>query len=341
MSAIIPVFIPHVGCPHDCVFCNQKKIAGTLAAPTGEEVGKIIENALAYSGNMPQVAFYGGSFTAIDRPLMLEYLESAKAFIDSGKISSIRLSTRPDCIDEEILDILREFGVETIELGCQSMVESVLLASGRGHTAEDVRCASRLIKARGFRLVLQMMTHLPSSDNEKDIETARELCALCPDGVRVYPTVVVRDTVLEVLWRRGEYIAATPEEAAELGGEIIGIFEENSIPIIRFGLNPTDDLSSGEALAGAYHPALGEMALSAKYLRLCERKLDGAETKGKKLLISVNKKRISAMSGQKKANKKKLLEKYGFSDVSVCGSDKIADGDILIEIALEKTGNPW
>ena len=341
MSAIIPIFIPHVGCPHDCVFCNQKKIAGALSAPTGEEVGKIIENALEYSGDMPQVAFYGGSFTAIERPLMLEYLKSAKAFIDKGKVSSIRLSTRPDCIDEEILALLREYGVETIELGCQSMVESVLSASGRGHTAEDVRKSARLIKQGGFRLILQMMTHLPASDDEKDLETARELCRLKPDGVRVYPTVVVRDTALETLWRRGEYSAATPEEAAKLGGEIIGIFEEKNIPIIRFGLNPTDDLSDGEALAGAYHPALGEMAISAKFLRLCEKKLEGAETKGRKLRILVNPKRISAMSGQKKANKKKLCEKYGFASVTVCGNDKIADGDILVEITLEKTGNPW
>lgn len=341
MSAIIPIFIPHVGCPHDCVFCNQKKIAGALSAPTGEEVRKTIENALEYSGDMPQVAFYGGSFTAIERPLMLEYLESAKAFIDKGKVSSVRLSTRPDCIDEKILDILREYRVETIELGCQSMVESVLSASGRGHTAEDVRKSARLIKKHGFQLILQMMTHLPLSDYKKDIETARELCALKPDGVRVYPTVVVRDTALEVLWRRGEYTAATPEEAAELGGEIIGIFEENNIPIIRFGLNPTDDLSDGEALAGAYHPALGEMAISSKYLLLCEKKLKDRDTKGKNLLIGVNNKRISAMSGQKKINKRKLKEKYGFSDVTVCGSDKIADGDILVEITLEKTGNPW
>ena len=341
MSAIIPVFIPHVGCPHDCVFCNQKKIAGALSAPTGEEVRKIIENALVYSGDMPQVAFYGGSFTAIDRPLMLEYLESAKAFLDRGEISSVRLSTRPDCINEEILDILREYGVETIELGCQSMVESVLLASGRGHTAEDVRRAGRLIKNRGFKLILQMMTHLPSSDDEKDLKTARELCALCPDGVRVYPTVVVRDTALEVLWRRGEYTAATPEAAAELGGAILEIFEEKNIPIIRFGLNPTDDLSSGEALAGAYHSALGEMAMSEKLLRICERKLEGALTEGKYLLIGVNPKRVSAMSGQKKANKKKLKEKYGFSNVAVFGSEKISDGDILVEITLEKTGNPW
>ena len=336
MSSIIPIFIPHVGCPHDCVFCNQKKIAGTLSAPTGEEVTEIIENGLDYSGDMPQVAFYGGSFTAIERPLMLEYLESAKAFLDDGKISSVRLSTRPDCINEEILSLLWEYGVRTIELGCQSMVDSVLLASGRGHTAEDVKRASRLIKAHGFSLILQMMTHLPGSDDEKDLETARELCALCPDGVRVYPTVVVRDTALETLWRRGEYIAATPESAAELGGAIIELFEEKNIPIIRFGLNPTDDLTGGEALAGAYHPALGEMAVSARYLRLCEKKLAEKKCGGGRLILTVNPRRISAMSGQKKINKRKLAEKYGFSDVVVCGSDKIADGDILVEIALEK-----
>ena len=176
---------------------------------------------------------------------------------------------------------------------------------------------------------------------EKDLETARELCALNPDGVRIYPTVVVRDTALEALWRCGEYTAATPEAAAELGGAIIEIFEENNIPIIRFGLNPTDDLTGGEALAGAYHPALGEMAVSAKYMRLCERKLEGRECNGRELVLTVNPRRVSAMSGQKKANKKKLMEKYGFCNVTVCGSEEIADGDILVEITLEKTGNPW
>ncbi len=333
MSSIIPVFIPHVGCPHDCVFCNQKKIAGKTEAPDGESVRNTIEEALGkLSGEISEVAFYGGSFTAIERPLMIEYLEAAKPFLDEGKVSGIRLSTRPDSVDEEVLSVLQNYGVKTIELGTQSMDETVLEASGRGHTADDVRCASRLIKEAGFSLILQMMTHLPKSDREKDIFTANEIARLSPDGVRVYPTVVVRDTYLEKMMRNEEYTPCTPDEAASLGGEILGIFKAANIPVIRFGLNPTDDLSGGEALAGAYHPALGEMAMSAYFLMLCEKEISKAENEGDSLEIMINPKRISAMTGQKKKNKEILSEKYGFREIKVMGTNEMPDGKVSVRI---------
>lgn len=330
MSAIIPVFIPHVGCPHDCVFCNQKKIAGTLTAPDGGEVSKIIEAALEYAGENAQVAFYGGSFTAIPLLQMKEYLAAAKAFMDDGRVSSIRLSTRPDCIDEKRLEILKEYGVKVIELGAQSMCESVLLKSGRGHTKEDTVCAAKLIKKHGFGLVLQMMTHLPGSDDEKDIETANELSALSPDGVRIYPTVVIRDTALEALWREGKYTPATPEAAAELGAEIIDIFKKKKIPIIRFGLNPTDDLSSGEALCGAYHPALGEMAQSERYKKACVSEIEKKGLSGGRIEIRVNSRRVSALVGQKKKNKIYLTEKYGFESITVSEDENLSDGEVAV-----------
>ena len=291
MSSIIPIFIPHVGCPHDCVFCNQKKIAGTLTPPTGEDVSLKIKEALAVANRPCEVAFYGGSFTAVGDKLLLEYLGAVAPFMENGDVSHIRISTRPDCIDEEILKTLSHFGVRTIELGAQSMNDDILRASGRGHTAEQVRAASALIKARGFNLVLQMMTHLPCSDDEKDLETAREIASLAPDAVRVYPTVVVRDTALETLWRSGRYTPATPEEAALLGAKIIDIFEGTDIPIIRFGLNPTEDLSNGEALAGAYHPALGEMAQSARYLAEAIREIEKNKISGGDITIFVSPKK--------------------------------------------------
>ncbi|MBQ9985436.1 MAG: radical SAM protein [Oscillospiraceae bacterium] len=328
MGAIIPVFIPHVGCPHDCVFCNQKKIAGTLTAPDGADVKRIIEDALGYSGERPQIAFYGGSFTAVPRELMCEYLDAAKPFVDSGLAESLRLSTRPDSIDAERLEILRTSGVRTIELGTQSMCDDVLASSGRGHSSSDTRRAAALIKEYGFELILQMMTHLPGSDEAKDIETAREICRLRPDGVRIYPTVVIRDTALERLWRNGSYTPATPEQAAALGATLLDIFEESGIPVIRFGLNPTDDLSGGEALAGAYHPALGEMAQSARYLARAKKLIDSCEERGKALEISVCPKRVSVMSGQKKSNRKALCEAYGFDTVTVRGDAEIADGEM-------------
>lgn len=333
MPSIIPIFIPHLGCPHDCVFCNQKKIAGKTSAPDGETVARTISEALdKLSGEVSEVAFYGGSFTAVERPLMLEYLEAAKPFLDADKISGLRLSTRPDSIDAEVLSILKEYGVKTIELGAQSMDEGVLKASGRGHTAEDVRRASRLIKKAGFSLILQMMTHLPESDREKDIYTAKEIAKLSPDGVRVYPTVVVKETYLEEMMKSGRYIPCNPETAAELGGEIIGIFKEFGIPIIRFGLNPTEDLSSGEAVCGAYHPALGEMAMSAYYLSLCEKEIEKTEKDGDAIEIRVNPRRVSAMSGQKKRNKSILSEKHGFHVVVISGDPDIPEDRTVIRI---------
>ncbi len=330
MSRIIPVFIPHVGCPHDCVFCNQKKIAGTVSPPGGDEVSQIIENALHYSGENPEVAFYGGSFTAIERPLMMEYLSAAKRFIDCGKVSSVRLSTRPDSIDEEKLSILREYGVRTIELGTQSMCGDVLKASGRGHTAEDTENAALLIKKYSFVLILQMMTHLPGSDDEKDIYTAKKIAALKPDGVRIYPTVVIRDTALEALWHAEKYTPATPETAARLGGELLEIFEQSKVPVIRFGLNPTDDLSDGEALCGAYHPALGEMAQSERFLRLCKAEIEKCGFRGGSIDIFVNPRRVSVMSGQKKCNKVRLMESYGFESVRISGDEKLNMSELYI-----------
>ena len=330
MSRIIPVFIPHVGCPHDCVFCNQKKIAGTLSAPRGEEVSAVIEKALDCSGQSPEVAFYGGSFTAVERGLILEYLSAAKHFIDEGRVSSIRLSTRPDSIDEDRLEILREYGVRTIELGTQSMCDEVLKASGRGHTVKDTENAVHLIKKYGFSLVLQMMTHLPGSDDKKDIYTAEKIASLRPDGVRIYPTVVIRDTALETLWRAGKYMPATPETAAQLGGKLLEIFDENNIPVIRFGLNPTDDLSAGEALCGAYHPALGEMAQSARFLRLCVSEIERLGYYGGAIHIFVNPKRISIMSGQKKCNKTLLSEHYAFESIVISGDEKLNMSELRI-----------
>ncbi len=331
MGAIIPVFIPHVGCPHDCVFCNQKKIAGTVAAPCGAEVEEIIARGTEnIHGTVAQIAFYGGSFTAIEKKLMLEYLTAAKKYIDNGSASDIRLSTRPDCINAEVLAVLKEYGVSTIELGAQSMDDDVLCRSGRGHSSEDVRYASALIKKSGFKLVLQMMTHLPGADDEKDIYTAEEIIKLSPDGVRIYPTVVVRETELENMMRKGVYQPATPEEAAKLGGVLLGMFEKSGIPVIRFGLNPTDDLSAGDAVAGAYHPALGEMAMSELYLKRCEDEISRLGIFGGEIDVFVNPRAVSAMSGQKKKNKKALAEKYAFKKINICKDENTAQYEVSV-----------
>ncbi len=330
MGAIIPIFIPHVGCPHDCVFCNQKKIAGKVLAPTTEDVRGIIEAALSKTQKTAEVAFYGGSFTAIPREEMTAYLSAVAPYIGDGRVSGIRLSTRPDAIDEEILDILSKRKVRTIELGAQSMDDAVLKKAGRGHTSADVKKASKLILERGFSLILQMMTHLPGSNCQKDIETAKKIAELGPTGVRVYPTVVVSDTALCDMWKKGSYIPATVEDAATLGAEILEIFEERNIPVIRFGLNPTDDLSAGDALAGAYHPALGEMARSALFYKKLSALIEKEGVKGKKLDVFVARGKTSVATGQKKRNTKKLCEKYGFSDVRIHEDEALPEASVKI-----------
>ena len=250
---ILPVFVPHLGCPHACVFCNQRRISGTQRPATAEDVKNSIAQAAAFlpEGGKRQLAFYGGSFTAIPAQEQEALLAAAKQALDRGEIDAIRLSTRPDAIDDTVLKRLRFYGVETVELGAQSMDDTVLRLSGRGHTAAAVEQASRQIKAAGFRLILQMMTGLPGATDETDLESARRLIALRPDGVRIYPTVIVKDTALYESFRAGTYREHTVEDAVRVCARIVPLFEAAGIPVIRLGLNPTEELSGGAAAGGA------------------------------------------------------------------------------------------
>lgn len=334
-ESIIPVFVPHLGCPNDCVFCNQRRISGQQLPAGPETVKNAIESAAAFlpKGEKRQLAFYGGSFTAIPVTQQLALLDMAKHYMDRGEIQSIRLSTRPDAIDEAILDRLESYGVETIELGAQSLDEGVLLLSGRGHTAVDVENASRLIKSRGFKLILQMMTGLPGDTQEKDIETAKKIIALRPDGVRIYPTVIVRDTALYDMWQAGAYSEHSVEEAVQVCSELLPLFEAAGIPVIRLGLNPTDDLSGGDAAGGAYHPALGELVKSRILRRQAEALLSGIAP-GSSLIIEVGPGKSSQMIGQKRCNREYLKEKFALKDIKIRENPALS-GDIRV-ICLDK-----
>ncbi len=315
---IIPVFIPHLGCPNDCVFCNQRKISGKLEPATAETVTKAIEEAFFKlpDGEAAELAFYGGSFTAIPTLEQEELLKSALPYLKAGKIGEIRVSTRPDAIDETRLALLKKYGVKTIELGAQSMNEDVLKASGRGHTAEDTERAAKLIKSQGFQLILQMMTGLPGDDAEKSIETAKRIISLCPDGVRVYPTVILRETRLMELWESGLYAEHTVEDAVELGARLLELFENAGIPVIRFGLNPSDELSGGEAAGGAYHPALGELVRSRVYFNRA-RAIIASEPHCTDVVLGVNPGCVSFMTGQKRQNIEKLCREFALSTLKV------------------------
>ncbi len=317
-ESIIPVFVPHLGCPNDCVFCNQRRISGSVAPATAENVVSAIENALRLTppGTRRQLAFYGGSFTAIPVAEQESLLGAAAPYLERGDIASLRLSTRPDAIDGAVLRRLRSYGVETIELGAQSMSERVLALSGRGHTAADVEDAARAVKGAGFRLILQMMTGLPGADDESDVESARRIAALGPDGVRVYPTVIVRDTALCDLWRAGRYKEHTVEDAVRVCALILPVFEQAGIPVIRLGLNPTEDLSGGDAVGGAYHPALGELVKSRIMRDRAEKILSGAK-RGEQAVLRVNPRLMSQLVGQHGANRAYLVERFGLSGLRI------------------------
>ena len=313
---IIPVFVPHLGCPHACVFCDQKRISGAAAPAAPADVTAAIEQGLGKSETPAQLAFYGGSFTAIPPAEQEALLGTALPYVQSGRLSGVRISTRPDCIDPETLTRLSRYGVDTVELGAQSMDERVLKASGRGHSAADTVNASRLIRERGFSLVLQMMTGLPASDRERDVETARRLIELAPDAARVYPTVVLRGTMLHRLWCAGAYAEHTVEDAVETCAAILPLFERSHIPVIRLGLNPSDDLSAGEAVAGAYHPALGELVKSRVLLHRAREVLARAP-RGRSVTLTVGKGRASQMAGQHRCNLAVLQTEFGYDRIMI------------------------
>ena len=324
---ILPVFVPHLGCPHACVFCDQRQISGALHPATAEDVKNSIAKAASFLPleGKRQLAFYGGSFTAIPAEQQEALLGAAKEALERGEIDSIRLSTRPDAVDDAALRRLHRFGVETVELGAQSMDDAVLRKAGRGHTAQDVERASRLLKEAGFRLILQMMTGLPGSTDETDTESAKRIIALEPHGVRVYPTVIVRDTALYELWKAGKYREHTVEDAVRVCAKILPLFEAAKIPVIRLGLNPTEELNRGAAAGGAYHPALGELVKSRILLERARELLTDAKP-GCRVTLAVGRGRVSQMAGQHRENIRRLTEEFGLKELKIreepdCGDE--------------------
>ena len=259
---IIPIFVPHKGCPHQCSFCNQRHITGQLDEMTPEKAKNIIEKYLSTidtEKHRTEIAFYGGSFTAIDMQYQTSLLKVAYSYKVNRGVKGIRLSTRPDCINEEVLDNLKKYGVTEIELGVQSMCDEVLFANNRGHTSTDVVNAVNLIRKYDFSLGLQQMTGLYKDNDEADIYTAEKISDLKPDFVRIYPTLVFNNTDLADLYRTGAYSPHTVEHAVDLCKKLKGIYDENNIKIIRLGLLMSDDEAKNNYLSGPYHPRFREL----------------------------------------------------------------------------------
>lgn len=326
--ANIAVFVPHSGCPQQCSFCNQKTISGKSKQPTAADVDSACKTAMlsGCENAFVQLAFFGGSFTAIERAYMLSLLEAAQPYIKNGFLNGgIRISTRPDFIDDEILTLLKKYGVRAIELGAQSTDEKVLSLNKRGHTSADIFESAKIIKEYGFELGLQMMTGLYGSTAEKDIKTAEDFILMQPDTVRIYPTVVLKNTLLGELFEKGEYNPPDVENTVELCAELLQKFEINGIKVIRLGLHAQDGVEQ-DYLAGAYHPALRELCegeiMYKKMLAMLKDKPEGSYE------ISVNKKDISKATGQKKKNILRLKEQ-GYT-CKISGDDSIELHEIII-----------
>lgn len=323
--ANIAVFVPHIGCSHRCSFCDQNSITGKTLPASAKDVTHAVETAVnspRYDKNNTEIAFFGGSFTAIDREYMLSLLEAAGKYVKDGTVSGIRISTRPDAIDSEVLSLLKKYGVTAIELGAQSTDNSVLLANRRGHNRKDIFSASSLIKENGFSLGLQMMTGLYMSDEEKDKQTAKDFCLIKPDTVRIYPTIVLKDTYLASLLQKGIYKPQTLIEAVQLCSELISLFKDENINVIRVGLHSIDNDSY---VSGPWHPAFSEMCSSEIYYKNINSEL----TEKGNYTISVAPCEISKVVGQNKNNIRRLKEN-GFV-CKVKGEEGLSSEEIIIK----------
>lgn len=339
---IIPVFVPHLGCPNACVFCNQNKISGEQKKVRAKDVKKTIEyylNNFKEKENEVEVAFFGGSFTGIEKQLQEELLKAANEYIQKGVVHSIRISTRPDYINKEILKMLKKYNVKTIELGVQSANNYILEKAKRGHTFEDVKKASKLINRYGFALGHQMMVGLPESTALDEINTAKALIKLKPKIVRIYPVLVIKGTKLEEEYNDGNYEPLSVVQAVERSKEVAHLFNKKKIKVIRIGLQNTDEIcepgsKTSEVVAGPYHPAFRQLVEAGMWYDVIVTKIKKFNTKVKQVQIRANPEDINNIIGHKKENVKKLKEIYEV-DAIIKADETIRNGKF--EITIEKT----
>lgn len=327
---IIPIFVPHLGCPNDCTFCNQKKISGQKKNVSSKDVKDIIEyylNNFKEHDRKIEIAFFGGSFTGIAPEIQEELLSAANDYIKQGKVQSIRISTRPDYINQEILDRLKRFNVQTIELGVQSANDFILNKCKRGHSFLDVKNASKLIRKNKFKLGHQMMVGLPESTQKDEIETAKKLIKLHPKMIRIYPVLVIKDTKLAEDYLNGEYKPNTLEQAVETSAILLKMFNKKKIDVIRVGLQSTDEICTPEnensqVVAGPYHPAFRQLVES----RICyddfSKKIHKLNNRVKVVKVRVNSSLINNFVGHKRENIRRIKELYDV-DVVVEKDDSV------------------
>ncbi len=325
----IPVFVPHAGCRHLCVFCNQWNVSGSSVQSGIDDLNSTVDrylSAVPPTVTRVEIAFFGGSFTGIDTARQTMLLEAAQGYVQKGLVHAIRLSTRPDYIDNEKLDLLKQFSVETVELGVQSFDDDVLGASGRGHTAADVYRAIELLKQYGFRTGIQLMPGLPCDTREKSLYSADEAVRLKPDDSRIYPCVVLAGTGLEAMYRRGEFAPLGLEEAVDICAEIYKRFIDNGIKVIRIGLHPLEN--TGSVIDGPYHTAMGFMVKSRYRRNILDSLLSGLPAgPGRKIRMSIPLKFSEEYIGLRKCNMEYIKSRYSLDtleyELQECSSPRI------------------
>jgi len=332
---IIPVFLPNIGCPHQCAFCNQSAIMSIKRKiPSPERLHKIVNNFLKYKGkdrDLVQIAFFGGNFLGLRAAHIESLLHEAGKFVTAGSVDSLRFSTRPDTISNETLDVLNPFPVSTIELGVQSMDDHVLAMSKRGHTSADTKNAVRLLKKRNYEIGLQMMVGLPSDDETKAQLTGRRIADMSPDFVRIYPTVVLAGSLLAKWYQNGKYAPMPLEQCITLVKNLYLLFRENDIKVIRMGLQASEDLEKGsEILAGPYHSAFGHLVFSRIFLDMATAILESEVSVRNEVCIKVHPRSISNMRGLKNRNIEILKRKFNIKSIKIISEPSIAENSLIV-----------
>ena len=336
---IIPIFVPHLGCPNDCIFCNQKSISGAGKQVTKDEVKKTVDEYLSSfkeENATKEIAFFGGSFTGIDVSIQEELLSAAYEYVQNGQIDGIRISTRPDYIDKQTLKRLKKYKVKTIELGVQSTNDYILKRAERGHTFNDVKKASKLIRFHGFKLGHQMMVGLPESTKLDELNTAKDLIKLKPKVVRIYPVLVIKNTKLQKEYEEGSYEPITINQAVERCKDLVYLFNKSKVEIIRIGLQNTDIISepnssTSDVVAGPFHPAFGQLVEDSIWYDSVVDKIKKVNVKVKKVEVRVNPQDENSVIGHKRENINKLKELYDV-DVKVTKDENIKIGKSEITI---------
>ena len=334
---IIPLFIPHAGCPHHCIFCNQHAVTGqgsldSPALPTLDEMAAEVDRWLAWTAHRHpvEISFYGGTFLGLPAEVMIPCLDLAQQYVNSGQVHGIRFSTRPDTVTEETLDMLSAYSVTTVELGAQSMEETVLKASTRGHSASDTCVAMARLKTRGYRTVLQMMVGLPGETRSLFRSSLERMLALSPHGIRIYPTVVLAGSGLATLWCDGLYQPLGLDEAVSRSKEAWLAATRQGVKVIRMGLQESEEMRLEKICAGPHHPAFGHLVYSAVFLDMAE-SLARRSPLSPLPVFRVHPRSVSRMRGQHNGNLSHLKAQYNFKEIRVVADDSLEETALAVD----------